>query len=55
MHEIFFLVWIGDGVATEFTKVVFKRKQFFAQLPPEGTKPKYMIFSARNPVSKLDQ
>ena len=30
------------------------RKQVFAQLPPEGTKPKYMIFSARNPVSKLD-
>ena len=38
-------------MATEFTKLVFKEKNLFAQWPPEGTKPKYMIFFGKRTES----
>jgi hypothetical protein len=40
---------LGDRVATEFTMLVFKEKNLFAQWPSEGTKPKYMIFVSSEP------
>ena len=43
---------LGDRVATEFTKLVFKDKKLFAQRPPEGTKPKYMIFFSSEPCKQ---
>ena len=36
-------------MATEFTKLVFKEEKLFAQWPPEGTIPKYMIFFSSEP------
>ena len=49
-------VWTGDGVATEFTKVVFIENKSLLSYPQkaQNLNTMYMICSGRNPLSKLD-